>query len=108
MYVTVTGLGIAYAVELVSQFMHKPREIFWKAALRILAYIKGSPSKCLLYKSIAICEFLSFLDSNYVGDKRDRKSTSDYYTMLETIWLLEGVRSRVLCLIPVLKLSIEQ
>jgi len=44
-YFTVTKLNIAYVVGLVSQFIHKPIEVHWKAALRILTYIKGSPGK---------------------------------------------------------------
>ena len=47
-YLPVTSLDITYEAGLVSQFMHKPREIHLKAALRILTYIKGSPDKGLL------------------------------------------------------------
>ena len=54
--------------------MHKPGEILWKVALKILTYIKRSSSKNLLYKKH---EHLQS-DFNYVGDKRDRKSTYDY------------------------------
>ena len=49
-YLTVMKSDIAYVVGLISQFMHKPRKIHWKAALRILPYIKRSPSNRVLYK----------------------------------------------------------
>jgi len=48
-YLTITRLDIAYVVGLVSQ-LHKPKEIHWKAALRIMTYIKGFSCKALLYK----------------------------------------------------------
>ena len=75
-YLTVTRPDIAYAVGLVSQFMHKPREVHWKAALRILTYIKKSPEKGLLFKRNEHLRVEPFSDSNYAGDRRDRKSTS--------------------------------
>jgi len=43
MYLIVTRLDITFTVEAPSKFMHKPREVYWTTALRILAYIKGSP-----------------------------------------------------------------
>jgi len=50
LYLTVTRPDIAYAIGLVRQFIHKPEEIHWKVALKILTYIKGSPGKGLLCK----------------------------------------------------------
>ena len=44
-YLTITRPDITYDVGLVSQFMHKPRKVHWKVALRIQTYIKGSPRK---------------------------------------------------------------
>jgi len=88
--------------------MHKHREIYWKVALRILTYIKRSSCLGLLYKKYEHLRIEVFSDSNYARDKKDRKSTSNYCTYIEAIWLRGGVRSRVLCLVLVLKLSIER
>jgi len=41
---------ITFTVGVLSMFMHQPREIHLMAALRILAYVKSSPRKSLLYK----------------------------------------------------------
>ena len=56
--------------------MYKLREIHWKAVLRI----QESPGKSLLHKKYENLRIESFLDSNYAKDKRDRKSTSGYYS----------------------------
>ena len=42
-YLTVTRPDITFTVGLISQFMHQPREIHWKASLQILSYLKSAP-----------------------------------------------------------------
>jgi len=79
-YLTVTWPDIAYIIRLVNQFMHKSRQIRWKAVLRILTCIKRFSGKCLLYKKYGHLWVQAFSNSNYGGDKRDVKSTFDYYT----------------------------
>ena len=76
-YLIVTRPDITYDASLMSQFMHKVREVHWKEALRTLTYIKGSLEKELLYKRNRHLWIETFSDSNYVEDRRDRKSTSD-------------------------------
>jgi len=46
--------------------------------LRILAYIKSSPRKDLLYKKHEHVRIFSYSDSGYAGDKGDKKSTTGY------------------------------
>ena len=48
-------------------FMHQPREVHWTTALRILAYIKSSPEKGLLYKKHGNIRILGYSDSGYAG-----------------------------------------
>jgi len=52
--------------------MHQPREVHWTAALRILAYIKSSPEKGLLYKKHEHVRIFDYSDSEYASDKGDR------------------------------------
>jgi len=47
-YLTITRHDITYVIDLVRQFMQKPREVHWKTTLRVLTYIKKSPGKGLL------------------------------------------------------------
>ena len=84
-YLTITRPDITYVVGLVSQFMHKPMEVHWKAALRILTYIKGSPEKALLYKKNEHLRIEAFSYSSYVGDRRDRSPLLSIVLMLEEI-----------------------
>jgi len=49
-YLTVTRLDITFVVGVLSRFMYQPREVHWTATRRILAHVKNSPKKDLLYK----------------------------------------------------------
>jgi len=64
-YLTITRPTITYVVGLISQFMHKLREIHWKVVLKILTYIKGFPEKRLLYKKNKHLWIEAFADSSY-------------------------------------------
>ena len=77
-YLTGTRHDITFAVGVLNRFMHQPREVHWTTALKILAYIKNSPEKYLLYKKHEHVRILGYSDSGYVGDKGDRKSTTGY------------------------------
>ena len=60
-YLTVTRPDITFAIRVLSRFMHQPREVHWITALRILAYVKTSPGKGLLYKKNERICFLGIL-----------------------------------------------
>nr|KYP66558.1 Copia protein [Cajanus cajan] len=49
-YLSHTRPDIAFAVSLVSQFMHQPKEAHLQAALRIVQYLKGTPGRGILFK----------------------------------------------------------
>ena len=49
-YLSHTRLDIAFAVSMVSQFMHSPSKEHLEAAYQILRYLKSSPRKGLLFK----------------------------------------------------------
>ena len=61
--------------------MHKSRKVHWTTVLRILTYVESSPRKDLLYKYEHV-HISSDSNSEYAGDKRDRKSTTGYYTFV--------------------------
>jgi len=63
--------------------MHQRREVHWTAALRILAYVNNFSGKGLLYRKYGHVRIFGYSDSDYAGDKGDRKSTTGYYTFVE-------------------------
>lgn len=56
--------------------MDKYNEELWKAAKRILRYLKGTKELKLTYKKNEENTILAFSDADWEGDKIDRKSTS--------------------------------
>jgi len=62
--------------------MHQPREVHWTT------YVKSSLGKGLLYKKHGHIRISGYSDSDYVGDKGDKKSTTGYCTFVgeNLIW----------------------
>nr|KYP73849.1 Retrovirus-related Pol polyprotein from transposon TNT 1-94 [Cajanus cajan] len=81
-YLSHTRLDIAYAVSVVSQFMHDPRERHIQAVDKILQYLKSSPGKELLFKREDTLTMKIYADADYAGSITDRKSTSGYCVFL--------------------------
>src|ERR1051325_1735109 len=79
-YLCNTRPDISYAVGLVSRFMSKPKWSHYQAAVRILRYIKGTLKFGILFPSgrKAESELMSYSDSDWCGDRVDRRSTSGY------------------------------
>ncbi|XP_059668866.1 uncharacterized mitochondrial protein AtMg00810-like [Cornus florida] len=77
-YLTCTRLDILFTVGLVSWFMERPTITHFKAAKRILRYIKGTLDFGLFYSFTNDFKFVNYCDSNWAEDLDDRKSTSGY------------------------------
>ena len=77
-YLTATRPDILYAVGLVSRYMETPRNSHWLAAKRILRYVQGTRNYGLLYSYGGKSEFLGYSDSDWAGDKDERKSTTGH------------------------------
>ena len=81
-YLSHTRPDIAYAVSVISQFMHNPKEVHLQAAHRILQYLKGNPGKGILFKRNGGLVLEAYTDADYAGSLVDRRSTSGYCTFL--------------------------
>ena len=79
-YLCNTRPDICYAVGMVSRFMSKPKWSHYQAAVRILRYIKGTLKHGVLFpfEGKTKSELLSYSDSDWCGDRVDRRSTSGY------------------------------
>jgi len=81
-YLTHTRPDIAFAVSLVSQFMHQPREAHLQATLRIVRYLKRTPGRGILFKRNKSVALEAYTDADYAGSIVDRRSTTGYCAFL--------------------------
>ena len=82
-YLSVTRPDITFVVEVLSRFMHQARKTHWLIAMRVLTYIKSCPRKELVYRKHGHVHISGYSDSEYAGDRGDRKSTTGYCTFIE-------------------------
>lgn len=78
-YLSHTHPDIAYAVSVVSQFMHQPSKDHMKAVVRILRYLKSSQGKGLTFFKSNHLRVNGYTDTDWAGDTTDRRSTSGYF-----------------------------
>jgi Reverse transcriptase (RNA-dependent DNA polymerase) len=81
-YLSHTRPDIAYAVGVVSQFMHAPGEEHMKAVMRIIRYIKGAPGRGIKFEKNGHAEIKGYSDADWAGNVMDRKSTAGYFTFV--------------------------
>uniref|UniRef100_A0A8R7TS16 Mitochondrial protein n=1 Tax=Triticum urartu TaxID=4572 RepID=A0A8R7TS16_TRIUA len=77
-YLSHTRPDIAYAVSIVSRYMHDPRSTHLNAAYRILRYLKGCPGKGILFSNSRHLSIECYTDADWAGCLDDRRSTSGY------------------------------
>jgi len=75
-YLSHTRPNIAYAISVVSQFMHNPSEEHMNALIRILRYLKSSPRKRLMFSKNNHLDLEEYIDVDWVGSILDRKFMS--------------------------------
>eukprot|EP00253_Pinus_taeda_P029311 PITA_29311 len=75
---THTRPDLSFVVGLVARFLQNPRESHWKAAKRILRYVRGTIQFGIHYSAKAAPLLVGFTDSDWAGDPDDRKSTAGY------------------------------
>ena len=79
-YLSHTRPDIAFAVSLVSQFMHVPHKEHLEVAYRILRYLKNSPGQGLLFKRSRQRTVEAYTNADWADSVTDRKSTTGYCT----------------------------
>uniref|UniRef100_A0A146LH62 Retrovirus-related Pol polyprotein from transposon TNT 1-94 n=3 Tax=Lygus hesperus TaxID=30085 RepID=A0A146LH62_LYGHE len=79
MYLAVnTRPDIAHAASFLSQYNTCYTVTHWKWAKRVLRYLKGTSNFCLVYRKGCNLKLTGFVDSDWAGNPRDRKSTTGY------------------------------
>ncbi|KAJ9542010.1 LOW QUALITY PROTEIN: hypothetical protein OSB04_028516 [Centaurea solstitialis] len=81
-YLSHTRPDIAYAVGVVSRFMHQPQKSHMEAVLRIVRYLKGTAGHGILFKPNGHLETQLYTDADWAGDKNSSRSTAGYFTLV--------------------------
>ena len=76
-----TRPDITFAISKLAQFLANPARIHLEAALRILRYLKGMSGRTLNLGG-EVADLAGFSDSDWGGDRDDRKSIGAYVFMM--------------------------
>nr|XP_028952494.1 uncharacterized protein LOC114822323 [Malus domestica] len=82
MYLAHTRPDLAYALSVVSQYMHDPGEQHMNTVMRILRYFEGKSGQRILFKRNNDFSIEGYTDADWVGSIDDRRSTSGYFTFV--------------------------
>ena len=77
--------NIAYAVSVVSQFMHSPSDMHMGAVERILRHLKSAPGRDIMFSKNGHCRIEGYTDADWAGNITNRRSTSRYFTFVGEI-----------------------
>ncbi|KAL9287499.1 putative RNA-directed DNA polymerase [Arabidopsis thaliana] len=81
-YLGFTRPDIAFAVNRLSQFMHKPTDLHWQAMKRVLRYLAGTPSAGIFLRAKTPLTLHGYSDADWAGDNEDYVSTNAYIIYL--------------------------
>lgn len=81
-YLSHTRPNIAFAVSMVSQFMHASYEEHLEAVYWILRYLKATSGKGIYFKKSDQRSIEVFTDADWASSVTDRRSTSGYCTFV--------------------------
>ncbi|KAJ8766588.1 hypothetical protein K2173_023835 [Erythroxylum novogranatense] len=81
-YLSFTRPDIAFAVNKLSQFMHKPSAYHWKATKRVLRYLQQTSHLGIRIARDGNRQLLAYSDSDWAGDPNDRTSTTGFIVYL--------------------------
>ncbi|KAG8485839.1 hypothetical protein CXB51_019238 [Gossypium anomalum] len=96
LYLTATRPDIMFAVSLLSRFMHCCNEDHFRAAKRVLRYIKGTLSYGMQFCKAKRLRLVGYTDSDWAGSKDDMKSTSGYvFTLGSAIFCWSSKKQNV-------------
>lgn len=81
-YLSLTRPDVAFVVNRLAQYMHKPTDIHWVAVKRLLRYLAGSCDLGLFFHSSSPLSLHVFSDADWAGNPNDRTSTSAHLVFL--------------------------
>ena len=81
-YLSHSQPNIAFAVSVVSQFMHAPRQGHLDAVFRIVRYLKSAPRKGLFFTQRSHTQVEAYIDADWVRSITNKRSTTGYCTFV--------------------------
>lgn len=81
-YLTFTRPELTYAVNMLAQFMQKPRKKHWEAAIRVVTYLKGCPGQGIFLSADLDFQLTAYCDSDWSACPMTRRSLSEFIVML--------------------------
>lgn len=69
---------LCLSISILSRYQSCASNDLWVALKRVLRYVKGSLQLSLVFKRGKIKDIIGFVDSDWAGDKVDRRSTGGY------------------------------
>ena len=76
-----TRPDIAFAVGMLGRYQNNPGIDHWRAAKKVMRYLKGTKDYMLMYRRTDDLEVVGYSDSDFAGCVDSRKSTSGYVFM---------------------------
>jgi len=77
-YLNTTRPDITFITQQLSQFLSKPTQTHYHAALRVLKYMKGSPGKGIFFPRAAGLHIQGYTDADWAGCRDTRRSISGH------------------------------
>ena len=71
---------ICYTVNILSQFMHPPRNSHFQAANQVLRYLKGTSGLGITYQKSGKLDLILYTNTDFSGSRVDYRSTTGYCT----------------------------
>ncbi|KAL2240118.1 UNVERIFIED_CONTAM: Retrovirus-related Pol polyprotein from transposon RE2 [Sesamum indicum] len=82
LYLGFTRPDISHSVQQLSQFLNHPCVAHWKAALHVVRYLKGEPSKGLFFPATCSFELTAYCDADWASCTDSRRSLTGYCIFL--------------------------
>lgn len=83
-YLSFTRPDVAFCVNKLAQFMHKPTDVHWESVKRLLRYLKGTQTFGLSLRKNSPLVLHAFSDADWAGNRDDSTSTTAYTVFLGT------------------------
>ncbi|KAL2225453.1 UNVERIFIED_CONTAM: Retrovirus-related Pol polyprotein from transposon RE1 [Sesamum indicum] len=82
LYLGFSRPDISYPVQQLSQYLNQPCESHWRAALHVVRYLKGCPSKGLYFPASNTFTVRAFCDADWASCLDSRRSLTGYCIFL--------------------------